>query len=159
MFFAYSRRLLQDVVYSAHLYWVDWDLEMTAECVVGGDSETVAWLPLERGTFLSSPYSPQAFFSLCWILLLPHWVWELYRWWTPRSAQGLCEWHHWERFHISESPRLSPTSSPLCMIQRPGCHRDFNVPFFFFFVIPSFGTLSAFIRLVWHIKTLTCHSC
>lgn len=45
--------------------------------------------------------------ALCWILLLPHWVWGLYHW-TPCSAQGLCEWRHGERFHVAESPRLPP---------------------------------------------------
>ena len=48
---------------------------------------------------------------------------------------------------------LPPTPSP-CHVQNPDCHRDLRVIFFF----SSLGTLSAFIRLVWHLKTPTWHS-
>lgn len=146
-----------DVVYSAHLEWVGWDLEMTVERVVGGElEETPASTGLCLGCHDSGALSPPLLIlckpspALCWILFLPHWVWGLYHW-TPCSAQGLCEWRHGEWFHVAESPCLSPTPAPLCVIQHPDCHRDLNVPFFFF-LIPSFG-------LVWHIETPTCHSC
>lgn len=67
--------------------------------------------------------------ALCRIPFLPHWVWER----TTDEHHALLrdsEWHQWERFHISESPLLSPTPAPLRMVQHPGCRRDLNVTFF-----------------------------
>ena len=105
-------------------------------------------------TFPPPPaFPPSAFFSCVW-LRLPHRVWEPYHWWTAHCSQPL--WmtplravpHFWISLFVS-----LPPPSP-CHIQNPDCHRDLRVIFFFF----SLGTLSAFIRLVWHLKTPTWHS-
>lgn len=93
--------------------------------------------------------------QLCvWLRPISHRVWELYHWWTARSAHRLCEWHHWEPFRISESPCLSP-SHPLTPPYSESRLPQGPSSYFFF---PHLVLLSAFIRLMWHIKTPTWHS-
>lgn len=130
-----------DVVYSAHLQWVGWDLEMTVERVVGGSSRrpllwpgcglaamTLGHFPLPSSSVLDSPPAPLSVGTVSLNTMLCSGT----LWMTPWRAVPCC----W----ISSS---APTPAPLCGIQHPDCHRDLNVTFFFFKFphLDLFGTL------------------